>query len=97
MKVAEITELLGKLKQSIKEMEPKVKEKTDKMVEVLAIMGEKQKLAEEVRVGVLSEKRDIEVRNREVEDMMQEVEAKIKHSEPILREANDSMLTIKRG
>ena len=89
--------MLDELLESIKEMEPQVKQKTEEMAEVMVVLEQKKRLSEEIKGVVISEKTEIEARNKEVEEMMAEVEAKIKHSEPILREANDSMLTIKRG
>jgi hypothetical protein len=60
LKVYEISRTLEKLKEEIKEMEPKVKEKTEKLLSVVPILDKKKKANEEVRTMVLTEKREIE-------------------------------------
>lgn len=62
----EISQILEKLKVEIKEMEPKVKEKTQKLLEVVPILEAKKKASQEVKVVVLNEKREIENKNAEI-------------------------------
>lgn len=66
-------------------MEPKVKEKTEKLLQVVPILEQKKRASQEVKVLVLNEKREIESRNSEIEEIMREVEEKIKKAEPILQ------------
>lgn len=54
LKVHEISQILEKLKVEIKEMEPKVKEKTQKLLEVVPILEAKKKVSQEVKVVVLN-------------------------------------------
>lgn len=66
LKVHEISQILEKLKVEIKDMEPKVKEKTQKLLEVVPILEAKKKVSQEVKVVVLNEKREIENKNAEI-------------------------------
>lgn len=54
LKVHEISQILERLKVEIKEMEPRVKEKTQKLLEVVPILEAKKKVSQEVKVVVLS-------------------------------------------
>ena len=66
LKVHEIAQILEKLKLEIKDMEPKVKEKTERLRQVVPILEAKKKASQDVRVLVLNEKREIEARKAEV-------------------------------
>jgi hypothetical protein len=55
--VHEISHILEKLKVEIKEMEPKVKEKTQKLLEVVPVLEAKKKASQEVKRSVLNEKK----------------------------------------
>lgn len=59
LKVHEISHILEKLKVDIKEMEPKVKEKTDRLRDVVPVLEAKKKASQDVRTVVLTEKREI--------------------------------------
>lgn len=85
LKVHEISQVLERLKADIKAMEPKVKDKTDKLLSVVPLLEAKKRVNEEVKANVLAEKREIEIKNSEIEEMMREVELKIKRAEPLLQ------------
>lgn len=59
----EISQILEKLKAEIKEMEPRVREKTERLRDVVPVLEGKKKASQDARVLVLGEKREIEERN----------------------------------
>jgi hypothetical protein len=52
--VHEISQILEKLKLEIKEMEPRVREKTERLREVVPVLEEKKRASQDVRVLVLN-------------------------------------------
>ena len=57
LKVHQISMTLERLKKEIKEMEPQVKDKTDKLLSVVPILEKKKRASEEVKSIVIAEKR----------------------------------------